>query len=133
MVLARLGQYIMDVKMSMSRRDRGWVGKRLLPLVLIGEERRGKVLVVGISPLQSTIGRAAIGADEDENAVERISALCNFNNFFRLAANDLARDAGISYKSNNFDTHIVEIPTEEIDPRDFVYTVNLSLNAVASA
>ena len=133
MVLARLGQYIMDVKMSMSRRDRGWVGKRLLPLVLLGEERRGKVLVVGISPLQSTIGRAAIGADEDENAVERISALCNFNNFFRLAANDLARDAGISYKSNNFDTHIVEIPTEEIDPRDFVYTVNLSLNAVASA
>jgi hypothetical protein len=130
MVLARLGQYIMDVKMSMSKRDRGWVGKRLLPFLLIGEERRNKVLIVGISPLQSTIGKSALGENEDD--LRRVSTLCNFNNFFKLAASDLAKDAGTSFRTNTFDAHVIEIQTEEIDPRDFVYSVNLMLNAVSA-
>jgi hypothetical protein len=80
-----------------------WVGKRLLPLILIGEERAGKVLVVGISPLHSTIGRSALDDDDAGGGAagggrsnnsrnrERVEALVNFNMSFRLAANSVAR------------------------------------------
>jgi cell division control protein 45 len=130
MVLARLGQYIMDVKMSMSKRDHGWVGKKLLPLVLIGEERHGKCLVVGISPLQSTIGKYALES-HDESSIDRLSTLCNFNNFFRLAARVMAKEENLaSYSSSTFDAHVIELP-QEIGPHDFVATLSNSLNAVA--
>ncbi len=130
MVLVRLGQYIMDVKLSMPKKERGWVGKRALPLILIGEERSGKCLVVGISPLQSTIGRAALSDDNDDKDRERVAALSNFNLFFRLAANEVAREVGASYRSDAFDANVIELP-REISPGDFVYTLSSVLNAAA--
>jgi len=128
----------MDVKMSMSRRDGGWVGKRLLPLIVIGEERAGKVLVVGISPLHSTIGRAALDdpeAGEGAAPRERVEALVNFNMAFRLAANSVSRnvDAGQWqwHKRDCFDAHVIEIPKEVCSPFDFVYELSTVLNAAA--
>ena len=136
MVMARLGQYIMDVKLSMAKRDGGWTGKRILPLVLIGEERAGRCLVVGISPLHSVLGRAALDDDEDSRA--RVAALVNFNLFFRLAASSVARQSEAagnealgSFRSDCFDAHVLELPREVSNPFDFVYELSTILNAAA--
>jgi hypothetical protein len=101
------------------------VGKRLLPLILIGEERRGKCFVVGVSPLQSTIGDAAQVAriDGDEKQLDRISTLTNFKLYFKMAA----KEAGLgpvmtSTKSVLFDANIIEVPHE--DAREFVYQMS---------
>ena len=120
--------------MSMSRRDGGWVGKRLLPLVIIGQERAGRVLVVGISPLNSAIGRSALDDDgEGMSQKERVEALVNFNMSFRLAANSVAKnvDIGHWHKRECFDAHVMEIPKEVSSPYDFVYELSTVLNAAA--
>ena len=56
------------------------------------------MLVVGISPLHSTIGRAALDDEDAAGAMgagssnrDRVEALVNFNMSFRLAANSVAR------------------------------------------
>ena len=87
MVLVRLGHYIMDIKMNMDkRREQGWKGKKLLPLILAGEEQKnGKCFVVGIDPRQSVLSH---DAREDAN-LEVLDNLCNFKGMFKAAAKGL--------------------------------------------
>lgn len=94
MVLVKLGNYIMDIKMNMDkRREQGWKGKKLLPLILAGEEQKnGKCFVVGIDPRLSIL---SIEAKEDAD-LEVLDNLCNFKSMFKAAAKGL----GIIYPSN---------------------------------
>ena len=133
MVLTRLGQYIMDVKMSMKKRDGGWVEKKVLPLFLIGEERRGKCLIVGISPSQSTIGNGKIEDETKEDGTnetrDRISTLSNFKAFYNIAVKEFSDDVEVEVKE--FDYNIIEVPSEIID--DFVSEVSETMSKVMAA
>ncbi len=122
MVLARLGQYIMDVKMNMDkRREQGWTQNKLLPLLLRGEERDGKCFVVGIDPRVSILGnKAREGVDMDG-----LNSLCNFKGMFKASA----RGLGVVYPGDTFDANIVELPAEYAD--DFVYNLSIWLKGAA--
>lgn len=93
MVLVKLGHYIMDIKMNMDkRREQGWKGKKLLPLILAGDEQKnGKCHVVGIDPRQSVL---SYHAREDAD-LEVLDNLCNFKGMFKAAAKGL----GVVYPS----------------------------------
>ena len=93
MVLVRLGQYIMDVKMNMDKRkEQGWAQNKLLPLLLRGEERNGKCFMVGIDPRASVLGnKAREGVD-----IDTLSSLCNFKGMFKASAKGL----GVLYPGN---------------------------------
>src|SRR5688572_13036080 len=87
-VLARLGQFIMSVKvseilfiffislnicqMSIPRKDFGWSGNLLLPLILASELHDSSFLVMGISPLN------VVGASENISVEQmvRIYSYC---------------------------------------------------------
>ncbi len=106
MVLLRLGQFIMDVKLNTKKATNGWTEKKIRPLVVVGESFRGKCIVVGISPLDSVLGKAAVAAlDEDQDLRKPqkyladlkkhrhdLDALCNFSVHFKLAARELAKN-----------------------------------------
>jgi hypothetical protein len=122
MVLARLGQYIMDVKMNMDkRREQGWTQNKLLPLLLRGEERDGKCFLVGIDPRVSILGnKAREGIDMDS-----LDNLCNFKGMFKASA----RGLGVIYPGDAFDANIVELPAEYAD--DFVYNLSIWLRGAS--
>lgn len=85
MVLARLGQYIMEVKRNQSKKEGGWTGSSLLPLILLSERADGSYLVMGISPFATTSGQRNI----NEEHLQRLRPLTNFRQFFKLAAKDM--------------------------------------------
>lgn len=85
MVLARLGQYLMEVKRNQSKKEGGWTGSSLLPLILLSERQDGSYLVMGISPFATTSGERNIS----EEHLQRLRPLTNFRQFFKLAAKDM--------------------------------------------
>lgn len=116
-VLTRLGQYIMEVKRNLSKKQGGWAGRKgLLPLILVAE-RRDSYLVVGISPLATAQGRGEL-SDEDVHA---ISLLTNFRQFFQLACKEIR----IRPLSEAFDANAVEVAKEDV--HDFLGTLDFLL------
>lgn len=93
-VLAQLGQYIMEVKRNLLRKDGGWTGSQLLPLILLSERHDGTYLVMGISPFVTT--NTNIDKDNEDNNKGRLAPLINFRQFFKLAAKDMM----IPFRSN---------------------------------
>lgn len=92
MVLARLGQFIMEVKRNLPKKDRGWTGSNLLPLILLSERQDSSYLVMGISPFACPSGTNNI-TDEQQ---EKLAPLINFRQFFKLAAKDMY----VKFRSN---------------------------------
>lgn len=92
MVLARLGQFIMEVKRNQSRKEGGWTGSSLLPLVLLSERADSSFLVMGISPFATPSGANAISEEQQQ----KLAPLINFRQFFKLAAKDMS----IKFRSN---------------------------------
>lgn len=115
-VLERLGHFIMDVKRGMSKRDDGWVGKRLLPLILVSF-KRDTALIVGINPLDSMHGREGVS----EEHLRECHVLSNFKYYFGLAAQELK----ISIRNDFFDANVIEIAAG--DAHDFVGTLDFLL------
>eukprot|EP01035_Chromulina_nebulosa_P018949 gene18949-24757_t len=113
-VLKRLGQYIMDVKCNMPVRDGGWANNSLLPLVMLSQ-KRDTYIVVGISPLTSTLTSLDNTMDKYKN---RLKVLTNFRHFFKYAA----EDNNARYWNDAFDTNIVEIHKD--DAFDFLGDLN---------
>ena len=80
-VLLRLGQFILTAKRNLSRKEGGWVGSALLPLVLLSERQDGQsFLVVGISPLNG--GVLAPLQDHVRLTIEQPSARTTVLNIF---------------------------------------------------
>lgn len=179
MVLTRLGQYIMDVKVSyspalylflsplsplepfthtpllshhfpqqnQSRSDGGWIGPRLMPLILsFDSENSDTAIVVGVCPIymkavdasgmlvekfESSLG----GADIDSDNTNRLLATTNFRKYFRMAAKEA--HAGkyslvADHKCNeHFDTNTIELHRNDLDI--FVRTLDLVLTNVRRA
>ena len=121
MVLARLGQYIMDVKMNMDRRrEQGWTQNKLLPLLLRGEERDGKCFVIGIDPRVSILGSKA----RENVDMDNLNNLCNFKGMFKASAKGL----GVCILVKPFDANVVELSAEYAD--DFVYNLSIWLKGL---
>jgi hypothetical protein len=95
MVLAKLGQFIMEVKRNLPRKEGGWTGSNLLPLILLSERYDGRYLIMGISPLTSlsssedTSGGTTFNTLSEEQK-EKLAPLINFRQFFKLAAKDMS-------------------------------------------
>jgi len=115
MVLTRLGQFIMDVKRNLPKRENGWIGKRLMPLILVSELRGGTCLVIGISPLSSPLGGAEI-SKEDEDTLRQLS---NFKQYFKLAAKEIRA----AYRDDAFDANTIELNKEDV--YDFIGTLDV--------
>ena len=116
-VLTRLGQFIMEVKRNLPKKQGGWSGRKgLLPLILIAEKRES-YLVVGISPLSTAQGMADL-TEQDQHA---ISQLTNFRQFFRLACKELR----IQPLSESFDANVIEVAREDV--QDFLGTLDFLL------
>ena len=116
-VLTRLGQFIMEVKRNLPKKQGGWSGRKgLLPLILIAEKRES-YLVVGISPLSTAQGMADL-SEQDQHA---ISQLTNFRQFFRLACKELR----IQPLSESFDANVMEVAREDV--QDFLGTLDFLL------
>ena len=145
-VLLRLGQFILTAKRNMSRKEGGWVGSGLLPLVLLSERQDGpSFLVVGISPLnggvlappQEQVGKLANCSPQlllsfdlpcnlcfkavIKSEEERLSPLVNFKQFFRLAAKDI----NIEVRTHSFDCCVMEVAAA--DAQDFLGTLDYLL------
>lgn len=84
-VLAKLGQFIMEVRRNQSKKEGGWTGSSLLPLILLSERQDGSYLVMGVSPFATTSGERNIS----EEHLQRLRPLTNFRQFFKLAAKDM--------------------------------------------
>lgn len=120
MVLQRLGQFIMDIKRNLAKKDGGWTGSALLPLILLAEKSGGEsFLVVGISPLQSAAASGGVAITEEQH--RRLLPLTNFRQFFKQAAKEIHA----SYRSNSFDTNVIEI--DKNDVQDFLGTLDFLL------
>jgi cell division control protein 45 len=117
MVLNRLGQFLMEVKRNQSKKEGGWTGSSLLPLILLSERQDGSYLVMGISPFATTTGERHVS----EEHVHRLRPLTNFRQFFKLAAKDMH----IKYRFNSFDPNVVEIAKE--DTQDFLGALDNAL------
>jgi cell division control protein 45 len=116
-VLTRLGQFIMEVKRNMTKKQGGWTGRRgLLPLILISE-KRDSYLVVGISPLSTSQGARDI-VKEDQDAIGKIT---NFRSFFKLAMKEIKAKA----LNESFDSNVIEIAKEDV--QDFLGTLDYLL------
>ena len=129
MVLTRLGQYIMDVKMNTPLKDGGWVNSRpghnhLLPLVLTYEsEARDTALVVAISPLARTLtddgflGGGGGGAAELERLYldPRFQHKLRSNTLFRPLFAEAAKMSHSPIRFVNFDTNAVEVARRDLD------------------
>ena len=122
-VLMRLGHFLMSVKRNTPKRLGGWVDSSLLPLILVSEKQDGQSLVVGVSPLNSAVmsGPTTNNNNEEEEEWRRLHPLCNFRQFFKLAAKDL----NVDIKSYSFDTNIVEINSADV--QDFLGTLDYML------
>ena len=119
-VLMRLGQFLMSVKRNTPRRLGGWIDSSLLPLILVSEKQDGQCLVVGVSPLSSAI-LSPTTTTTGEEEWRRLQPLCNFKQFFQLAAKDLK----VEMRSYSFNTNIVEINSEDV--QDFLGTLDYML------
>ena len=116
-VLTRLGQFIMEVKRNLPKKQGGWVGRRgLLPLILIAE-KRDSCVVVGISPLATAQG----AADLSEEDVTAIHTLTNFRQFYKLALKELRMTA----LHESFDAHVIEVARDDV--QDFLGTLDFLL------
>eukprot|EP01038_Epipyxis_sp_PR26KG_P005061 gene5061-7065_t len=107
-VIKRLGHFIMDIKRNIHRRNGGWSGSALLPLIILAE-RKNSYLVVGISPLSNSTVGSLEGITEEHKQ------------FFKLAAEDIKA----TIRSNSFDTDVIEI--DKNDAQDFLGTLDYVL------
>ena len=126
MVLQRLGQYIMGVKLNLAKKDGGWIDahaqqSNVLPLIVTFEsESRDRALVVGISPLDNNLG-SLTSAEVLALKREKLMRFTSFKQLFSTAA----RDCSANCRFVSFDTNAVEIDTQDVDV--FVQTIDLHL------
>ena len=85
----------MEVKRNLPRRDGGWKGQFLLPLILLSERSDSSVLVMGISPF-SCLASNPLEDEMTEEQKRKLLPLINFKQFFKLAAKDME----IKYRCN---------------------------------
>lgn len=86
-VLLKIGHLLMNIKMSITKRDGGWTGSKLLPLFLLCE-KKDTTIIIGVSPLnflQSSSSSLNIAAKQ----MELIKKISNFYLFFSLAAREM--------------------------------------------
>ncbi|KAJ1412696.1 CDC45-like protein-domain-containing protein [Ochromonadaceae sp. CCMP2298] len=105
-VLAKLGQYIMDIKRNMPKKAGGWAGSSLLPFVLLSEKLDGNFLVVGISPFEALAG----GEELTPEQTQKLFPLTNFRQFFHLAGQLL----GAKVRNISFDANVVEVGRNDV-------------------
>jgi hypothetical protein len=102
-VLTRLGQFIMDVKRNIPVRHGGWSGASLLPLLMLSFKRTTKTyLVIGISPLQSTIVQEDEQHRQDPRVQQKLQILTNFKQLFQIAANECGARFWNDCKSSSY-------------------------------
>jgi cell division control protein 45 len=122
-VLIRLGHLIMDMKSKLPRREEGWTGKLLLPLILLAERpSRGTYLVVGISPLHVVLDHDLIEARQ----LQMLKILGNFRRFFSAAAKEL----NANFSNDSFEANVVEIA--KADVHDFIGTLDFMFKKATS-
>jgi hypothetical protein len=80
---------------NLAKRDGGWTGSSLLPLIILAEKSGGNsYLVVGVSPLQSAASAGGVAITEEQQM--RLLPLTNFRQFFKQAAKEI----NATYRSN---------------------------------
>jgi hypothetical protein len=110
-VLLRLGHFIMNIKRNLPKKDGGWTGSRLLPLILLSEKLDGSFIVAGISPLNDCEGLVDRTADEYQQQNHgRLNILTNFRQFFKQAA----QETNARWLHNSFDANIIEVDKDDV-------------------
>ena len=129
MVLQRLGQYIMGVKLNLAKKDGGWIDahpqqSNVLPLIVTFEsESRNRALVVGISPLDNQLGSLTSVEVLALKREKLVRGSC-----FKQLFSHAARDISATCRFVSFDTNAVEIDSQDVDV--FVQTLDLILTNV---
>lgn len=138
--------------MSIPKKDGGWTGSVLLPLILVSELHDDNFLVMGVSPLSCLTGNEQVVAEEHlvcsceyawtlfTTFQDKLLVLTNFRMFFKQAAKDIKIDDKVAnccmlflissfmnslLSCSGFDTNSIIVHKNDV--QDFIGTLDYCL------